>query len=229
VTRLNSQWLNGKPSNTLGETGVLVRQFDKLDDSYNVKPWMPCPQDQWCAKYGDRWATSVVNKDLRHLYFHAEGGLVLSKSLRVLCVHQNDGNSMAEERTCPTLYGDGKTCIPGCYPKGQECADVHRDWLCSFPPDRMQEAIAAQLARGGNHHNEFVIDTRSVLERLPHAVEAFFYMPDSIVETEEWTRFTHKAFLAEYKLSADAVPLLRFDPNGGRDGRTPFVLMRVRD
>ena len=54
---------------------------------------------------------------------------------------------------------------------------------------------------------------------------------DSIVETEEWTRFTHKAFLAEYmyKLGADAVPLLRFDPNGGRDGRTPFVLMRVHD
>ena len=103
--RLNAQWYNGRPSDTVHENGVLVRQFDKLDDSYNVRPWMPCPQDQWCAKYGDRWATSVINKDIRKLYFHDEGGLVLSSSLKVLCVHQDDGNSMAEERTCKSSTG----------------------------------------------------------------------------------------------------------------------------
>jgi hypothetical protein len=128
---LNARFANGRPSHDLSEAGVLVRQFDTLDDV--EKPWLPCPLigyhkcrpkghesclstseascdvlhaidslcSSWCAKYSDRWATSIINNAARKMYYSTAssaeqragvGGLVLSPSVTIFCAY-SDGAS----------------------------------------------------------------------------------------------------------------------------------------
>ena len=42
ITSLNVRFMLGKPAPRLEQAGVLVRQFDRLDDKDH--PWLPCPQ-----------------------------------------------------------------------------------------------------------------------------------------------------------------------------------------
>ena len=211
---LNARFANGHPSNNLSLAGVLVRQFDNLDDSDdNSAPWLPCPQhtsygggESWCYKYSDRWATSIINSDARRMYFAAHGpggrgGLVLApRSIRMLCAYPVDGNSMDPTKVCEPLGGDGVTCIPGCYAAGKQCPDMHRDWQCSYPPSELREALRVQKSRDGYRlkNNEIVIEPRSVVDGLPESVEAFF-VPRGSTPTERFKVFRYReAFLRAY-------------------------------
>lgn len=103
-------------------------------------------------------------------------------------LHVSSGNSMSDSKLCPTLYGDADemggegsaTCIPGCFPPGEQCADVlpdsscfvdgvkrdhcpyvHGDRQCSYPPTQLMQALEAHYFmlshHMGNHkHNEMV-------------------------------------------------------------------------
>ena len=48
-------------------------------------------------------------------------------------------------KTCYPLGGNGHTCIPGCYPEGQDCKSVGHPYSCSYPPDQLRDALQAQL------------------------------------------------------------------------------------
>ena len=127
-------------------------QFDKLDDTEGGSPWLPCPKTRWCGKFGDRWATSIVNADIRKLYYTETPGFVLATTAQAFCAYGRDGNSMA--RLCSPLFGDGETCIPGCSPKGKQCNDPDGDWECSYPAHELQDALEYQIRRGDDTHNE---------------------------------------------------------------------------
>ena len=111
---------------------------------------------------------------------------------------------MDSSKLCATLTGDAdlprtqQRCIPGCYPPGQQCAEVaardkakfladtggYAAWdrgpfvpRCSYPPEQLREALEAnrwlntdrtQMRRA---HNEMVVDLRSIVDALPDAVE----------------------------------------------------------
>ena len=207
VARLNSQFLNGHPSNDLASTGVLIRQFDSLSDIDHHRSWQPCPMHRhlWCGKFHAQWPASVVNTQMRHTYYVDRSGFVLDASrVAIFCAYGSDGNSMAH--TCGGGYGDGETCIPGCYPTNRQCARMHRDWTCSWPPSMLREALEvcvqparlpalpspspsisaspspsrsqAQLRRANpsNTWNEIVIDTRSIEADTVGAISAFFFL-----------------------------------------------------
>jgi len=175
VARLNARFWSGSPSNTLPATGVLVRQFDSLSGLDQQRSWEPCPLTFWCAKYHAQWPASIVNAHMRHTYYSDRGGFILNPDVvRLFCIYNSDGNSMAH--TCNGGYGDGVRCIPGCYPAGAQCQDVGRDWTCSWPPTMMQQALQAQLNRHdpSDTWNELVVDTRSVEADPARAILAFF-------------------------------------------------------
>ena len=113
-------------------------------------------------------------------------------------------------RSCGGGYGDGVTCIPGCAPVGQQCLDAACGcWDCSFPPEHLRDALAAQLAAGVQRHNEIIIDTRSVLTQLPDVVVAFYYPGAHRADAHKtWAR---DAFAAQYGLAPERVPLVRLD------------------
>ena len=200
---------------------MLIRQLDTLDEP--GKPWLPCPLGgaSWCAKFSDRWATSIVNRDARVTYFETlhggnaggVGGLVLSPAVQIFCAYADDGNSMDQNKVCTPLGGDGRNCIPGCYPVGQQCADMRRDWLCSYPPSQLRDALEAQRTRDGGllKNNEIVVSTKSVTDLLPNSVEAFFIVRGSASDERQKVLAAHAAFLRAYPRMPSPPPLLYMD------------------
>ena len=192
----------------------------------------------WCRKFSDRWATSILNTDLRTTYYGSAsasdrrpgtGGVVLNPATtEVYCAYPVDGNSMDENHVCTPLGGDGETCIPGCYPKGQQCHEVGHDWTCSYPPTMLKEALEAQLARADYRarNNEIVISTAAMTAALPGAVEAFFVTPMSDVNERGQVVRAWRDFQQMYGLTEEQIPpLLEMDLQ--KD--LPFSLVSQRE
>jgi hypothetical protein len=117
-------------------------------------------------------------------------------------------------KTCDGGYG-GPTCTPGCYPPGQTCRELRRDWSCSFAPAFLRDALAAPTSTW----NEMVVDTRSIEVNLPAVVLAFFHLPRSDRATMSAFR---EGFMREYRLRPPNVPpLLALDPSSD----APFSLV----
>ena len=111
---------------------------------------MPCPPTgSWCSDHvpgaGKRWAGSVINAQVRHLYNHG-GGFIIRPHLgpdgngrpKLFCAYPADGNSQGEG-----CLGTSSGCKPGC---SRTCTtDL---WGCSFPPDRLQDARGLAESHG---------------------------------------------------------------------------------
>ena len=208
VSWLRDVFLHGAPSNTLAETGIIVRQFDGLSDIDGGKPWLPCPPTRWCASYASQWPASIINAKTPLLYYEEEGGFIIDSTLcRIHCAYASDGNSMG--KFCSN--DSNSSCIPGCYPRGQQCQELGRDWDCSFDPSSLRGALQAQLDRchGGNRpgvcesHNEVVVDTQSVVEHLPSSIKAFFFL-----KSPTKAQTARQSFLTAYGLRPSQVPLV---------------------
>ena len=91
VQALNARYSHGHPSNILASAGLLVRQFDALDDGLEGRPWLPCPTEgwaNWCAKFHRIWATSLVFKGgATQLYMPWGGGVILSPAVTINCAY----------------------------------------------------------------------------------------------------------------------------------------------
>lgn len=226
---MNQRFRDGASSNDLAQAGVLLRQFDALDDP--AKPWLPCPHTgptAWCASLSDRWAASVVNTHARHLYLYDKGGLVLFDQPTLFCACPEDCNS--QSKVCEKLYGD-ETCTPGCFPPEGHCTPGGRAYDCSFPPHQLADALRAQETTSSfaGRNNELVLDTRSVVHALPHSIDGFFFLSTMGDAGAEALARVRANFMARYRLTAaDAPPLVRlsFGGDGGAiDGDAPFTLV----
>ena len=144
LDRLNARAARGRPSNDLEEAGVLVRQFDELNDP--DREWLPCSVG-WCDRFEDRWPASIINSDARLLYYDVRSGIVLAPAVQLFCAYPKDGNSM--DHVC---WGDEDSCIPGCYEPGSQCPDVGRSCTShdkSEPRTRLSSnRIAVHVRRG---------------------------------------------------------------------------------
>ena len=190
---------------------MLVRQFDQLDDMNEGRPWLPCPTEgfnAWCGKFAGMWAASIIARGGQtFLYLPTTGGLVLAPTARLFCAYSEDGNSMDPSKLCSSPVGDAdrprseQKCVPGCYPPGQQCAELEAadkakfleetggfaPWdrgpyvpRCSYPPEMLKQALEANLwlitdpAQKRRTHNEMVVDLRSIVSNLPGAVEGLY-------------------------------------------------------
>jgi hypothetical protein len=108
----------------VSSAGVLVRQFDTLNDP--AMPWLPCPEDEWCGKFGDRFPSTILNAKAKAMFL-ADGnggerrtlvlpasvgagghsvdislypvdvrsaGIVIAPMVSIYCAYPEDGNSM---------------------------------------------------------------------------------------------------------------------------------------
>ena len=189
----------------------MIRQFDGQSDFDGGKPWLPCPTYQWCSQHEQFWPSSIINRDVRHLYYSDKAGMVLAPELvTVLCACQADCNSNSQ---APGLRGcNARPCCD--YPEPR-CIPHHVDHDCSYPPDQLSEALAAQLRRGVPSHNEIVLDNLEVGRQLPDVILAFFYMSEA---SRAVAVRMHSSFLQAYpEVDAWMCPLVRLDLGGGGD------------
>ena len=71
---LNTRFVLGRATSELAKAGVLLHQWDAMDDGVAHQPWMPCGDGEWCWKFQDRVSASLVNKALPHVFDRARGG-----------------------------------------------------------------------------------------------------------------------------------------------------------
>lgn len=58
-----------------------------------------CAAHSWCRDLSDRWASSIINTQLTHLYFRdGTGGIVLSPNVKLFCAYPGDGDS--QDKLC---------------------------------------------------------------------------------------------------------------------------------
>jgi hypothetical protein len=208
---------DGKPDNSLSAAGVLLRQFDSQSDYDNGRPWLSCPQSSWCSTKEQYWPASLINRQVRKLYYEDKAGFILDpERAKVLCACQGDCNSNSQ---ASGLRGCSATqCCD--YPEPQ-CVPHHVDHDCSYPPDQLYEALAAQVRRGVPTHNEVVLDNIQTAAKMPDAILAFFYMSEL---SREEARTMHRNFLNAYKLTEEACPLVRLTLQGDAD---PFAAIHT--
>ena len=178
-----------------------------------------------------------MNARARALFYDPDeqhvGGVLLAPSVKILCAYPEDGNSMALTKVCTPPGGDGATCIPGCSPVGWQCQDVGALYStqgpCSFPPERLEEALAGQVTLHDTHggvwrNNEVVIDMAHYARTLPMGVDGLYYMAGSPEEGKARIRAIHRSFITQYRFPLlHAPPLLELDLEHGGDH--PFRLV----
>ena len=213
VAHLNQQFAQGSSDSnlrdgmSLSEAGVFVRQFDHLSSwDRSLQAWLPCALDMWCAKYHYHWPASILNPGAaQKLYYHSEAGMILNPDvLKLNCLYPEDGNSMA--RPDCKGPGDGRTCINGCYPQGQQCQDIGQDWECSYPPEYIAEVMRVRARRSAANQMEVIVDLSSL--KMPEAILGWFYMPGGDKSTVAKVR---NAFLKQYRLDTNSAPLVSLD------------------
>ena len=211
------RFVQGTPDNDLSLAGVLVHQWDGQEDSHGTvdRRWLPCPTSvSWCAEFGDRFASSIINRRMNGL-FNTQGGLIFRTSPaevnEILCSWAADGGTM--EKVCHPL-GPSEDCMPGCWMETPNWCTPQRNWQCAFRPNDLQSMMRVfEAATNGNDntYNEVIVDALYYVRHLPNSLEAMFVKSAG----DQTTRRAHANFLAAYGLTADDVPLLLYTGNRG--------------
>ena len=219
VSRLNAQFLAGRPSDTLDEAGVLVRQIDALVDHEGTAPW----EVTFYTHLRDRLAASIVNAKLPFMFSTSAVGFVLSTSKlqeALWCSYPRDGNSMsAADHGCASkgAIGSFKSLERMLIYHGNHLAPTRS---CLWGKPDVDD-------RSNCRYNEVVLKSDVYAAQLPGVVEAVFFPEHGPVHHPEGdevrARGVHRAFINAFMLNGDRrVPLLAYDVEEARFGRAPF-------
>ena len=240
LAQLNLRFALGGYTNNLTRAGVMIHQFDGLDDpDPNGQPWMP---GLGRRDVSDRISAALIYGSMARdkpgnlpLYSFDLGGIILNpEHNHLLCSHPGDVGSIA--RKCPTLGGSA-TCTPGCtvWDGADTWCDPSLDRLdwpffCTYPPSRLADAMEIRdnlgkrgdwydhkMWQDGKFYDEHIFDAYNYVNELPWSVSAFFFIKGGCGDAydgpkcEDYVRAAHATFLHHFQLTNEDVPLLRLD------------------
>ena len=218
ANRLNQRFRNGQATNNIRKVGVFVRQIDA--ESNMNKPYLPCPDTQYCSFLNDRWSGSIINADTRHVY-NTNLGFVLAPtanlSAAVMCSYPGDGGTQSKRCSPP---GVRDNCKPGCYFGSPNwCPNENHWWGCNgYPRSRLYQMLTRSAE--ANRYNEVVLDIQSLMLTWPEGIEAVFYITD---KGKSSARQVQRQLVQDYGEAAASIPILKLDlATGGEEG-TPFA------
>lgn len=221
VDTLNARYLHAHASNDLRLAGVIVRAWDGL--SAPGRPWEPCEENQFCARYRDRFATSIIYPG--HPETYASGGFILRPEMMDLnCAYSADGGSQGVHCDPPRKTPE---CSPGCKRWCEPSRGV-KNWGCAWHPQNLKEMIEQQkiLSPAGGY-NEVILDAEAWVRNLPQSIMAVFVHKNAKLADVENSRSVHANFLQRYGLTSDATPLVTYDIEAaqGDVDVSPFALL----
>ena len=194
---------------------------------------------------GDRHSTSLISK--QHPYLFAcfscdpdsqfKGGLVLAPSRetrsRVMCVVHGDIGTV--RHTCAPM-GRSETCSPGCgsIRCGAAGGNPRRTWSCSWRTEDLKQMMETHNWGGTGYtgpfvpglwpYHELVIDswTRPWDDDLGRMVEAVFVQKRGTPNSKEHGRLVHESLLQRIGATAEALPLVEYDPSAASEPFRPL-------
>mgnify|MGYP004170764409 CR=1 FL=1 len=201
---LNERFRAGVASNDLAATGLLLHQFDSMDDpDPQGQPWVPGAGKPVFEGYpsGDRVSATLVNAQMKAepapqahripMYSLSLAGIILSPERNTLkCSFAFDAGTL--ERTC---LEPSETCIPGCtHPslRGHPalwCERNNHRWPCAWRPSDLHQMLEVReelrtLGRkpegkfwdDHKFYDELVFDSKVFTAQLPGSMEAVFFL-----------------------------------------------------
>ena len=209
VSELNERFTNAKESNDLSEVGVFMRAWDGI--SQYGQPWKPCTLTQHCARYSDRFATSIVYPT--HPQTYAAGGLVLRPDqIELNCAYASDGGSQGVVCDPPGKRDD---CTPGCK-RWCDPSRGSRNWGCSWPPEHLRDMISQQkILEPNGGYNEVIVGAEAWVRNLPHTINAVFVHKGAPANDVANSKRVHANFLEEYGITSEETPLVEYDYETG--------------
>jgi hypothetical protein len=147
AAEINERYANGRPSNVLSETGVLIHMFDHAEEWHEGQAWDMCNS---CGQTIDHFSCSIISARKPNLYDNegsSAGGFILSSNTEILCAWSHDrGSGNQPNGGCPKSWTSGqlRDVLQEC---GSDCY-----W-----------------------YNEVVVGHLYWDRSLPDAIDAFFY------------------------------------------------------
>ena len=160
---IDARFRNGRPSNDLREAGILIHQFDNLEDWAAGRGFAPC-HSGWCDGQYDHASFSIINPGSPQT-FNGNGGVILSPHTQIECSYAADGGTQSQSI-------------------GSACS-LDR----AFPPDRLADMLRYHAGNGG--YNEVVV-ANSEWDKLPYSVEAIFYVNDDTQARDAHSAFVRE-------------------------------------
>eukprot|EP00965_Chrysotila_dentata_P237010 6201643-Pleurochrysis_carterae.AAC.1 len=159
VDTINGRFIRGGASSDLSLAGVLIHQFDKLEEP--TEPWRPC-HTGWCSNIQNFLSASIINALVPNLFSDSRkppgdgAGVVISPELApVICAYSVDGGTQAR------FNG-------GC---GQNWCSPPVFWSCSWPPEKLRDMLQAQEQHYSDQYNEVVLSSSAWEAALPDIIE----------------------------------------------------------
>jgi hypothetical protein len=237
VRMINEQFRTGRPSDTLADIGLLMHQWDGLEEQ--GRAWEMCIRNCVCqgATIDGRISAMAIYQGLRDridriavpLPFGDRGGILLNPKFATLdCLYGIDG----------ATYNIQNSALPGCsqtFCDARDPYDRNGVQLCGFngapaaawAPQDLKKLLELHAAKGALYHapgwhsgyNEFILNSRQHNLYLPESIQAFFFPKGQ--SPQSWglgygvpvdVVELHRKFLQRYDKSDHEVPLLVFDP-----------------
>lgn len=239
IAALNERFAFGRPSNSLHEAGVVVRQVDREDSGV---PWRSSTA-KWIVRYGlnDRLSASIVSARLPFPYSNTAAGLVLRPSALeaghvLACACPRDCGTFTFAKSTP-LYQQCLGVAPGNNTRWRKSLYLPSNLtgMLAMHERRFLKARSTCVvrapnvtARDRNHcrYNELLLSVAALNRTLPNAAEAVFYplanlsAVDRVEGNATAARRVRAAFAAAFGVR---LPLLTFDVLEARAGRPPFA------
>ena len=172
----------------LAQTGVLVHQFDTIDEQ---NPARADKADTWLLsvekpQWADRISATLINARIRPagtqipLFSDVQSGVVFNPDVvRVLCGFSKDGGTQTDRVCSPP--GVSERCLPGCSYRGKlTWCDGWYKTPCAWRPKQLGKMLQAQQAMHETsptgRFNEVIVDAAHFGRHLPSAVEAIFFV-----------------------------------------------------
>lgn len=235
ASRLNERFRNGRPSSDLAHVGVVMHAFDRISEA-QWAPWAACDAHghgpQCHNGYTGRMSCFLSFQRMRDRRDRVAvpfpqwgGGVVASPTLRLKCAYGDDATTAHTWNGCygqwcdrndPWKHGSGGSpCGFG------SAGQVHANWH----PEDLDKMLSLwnrysqhyQAPGWYSGYNELVYDSSEWNRHLPHSIEAFYIMAEhcelSWWRTHDDTIHRHQAFLRQYGVSANEIPLLCVSPS----------------
>lgn len=150
VHYINNRYFYGRNSDSLGDAGVMVHQWDETEDPQ--QPWRPLPEREKVHYL----STSVVNEQLPILYESDQGGFILGSTTQIMC-------------SFPRELGPKSQGL-----KNAGCGDKDKPFFYSLASMMSHQASTVPLT-----FNEVIVPRTAWEQGVPQIISAFFYIAGS--------------------------------------------------
>mmetsp|Transcript_34413 Transcript_34413/g.83249 ORF Transcript_34413/g.83249 Transcript_34413/m.83249 type:complete len:282 (-) Transcript_34413:110-955(-) len=219
VKLINNKYKYGRPSNILGENGILIHMASRLHSLWGS-------EGEVIDDGFSHLACSIINTHNPEVFPQGNGFFQFEEDMPPSHVGYilEDGNTPIQcafpEDAGTDLAAMKDSEWSGCACLGDNPVDLLNVSTCMMPSDQLKEVMELSSTEHGGIYNEVIVPKQYWNEAIPsgRAILAFFYVKDS--PHRESVVASHKNYLSYTLRNSSQTPLLEYDATNRQQ---PFI------